>query len=300
MRNVPEADIVPPHLHLPEIRHHVPSTDGSVAMAYDWGGDGPPLVFAHATGLHSHVWLPTVLALRYRYHCYAVDVRAQGEATVQTNTPYHWAGVADDFCVSLDALGLIGHGDLHAVGHSQGGYAVVESARRHPGTFSSVFVYEPVIFAPPTGAEDGTATESQLGILARKRRDVFASRQAALDNFRGKGPFALIDEDVLRCYVHWGFHDLPDGTVHLACRPEHEAALFDQSFTTLFDELAGVDCHVTAAVGEFTNDNFLTSVPQVVDRLSNADLVKLPGRTHFGVFEGVAEMAELIHTSLSP
>ena len=161
-------------------------------------------------------------------------------------------------------------------------------------------MYEPVIFAPPSGAVVGLATENQLSGLARKRRDVFSSRQAALDNFRGKGPFALIDEDVLRCYVHWGFHDLPDGTVHLACRPEHEAALFDQSFTTLFDELADVDCHVSAVMGEFTNDNFLTSVPQVVDRLPHADLVKLPGRTHFGIFEGVAEMAELIHTSLSP
>lgn len=270
-----------------------------MAVAYDWGGDGPPLLLAHATGMHSHAWLPTVAALRDRYHCYGADVRGQGESTVQADTPFDWSGVADDLCACLDALGMIGAGDVHAVGHSQGGFAVLESARRHPGTFRSVFVHEPVIFAEPPGGVTVPPTPNPLAVLSRKRRDVFPSRKVALDNFRGKGPFAIIDEDVLRCYVHWGFHDLPDGSIRLACRPEHEAALFDHSLTSLFHELGGVDCEVTASVGEHTNAHFLEGVPQVVDRLPRASLVKLPGRTHFAVFEGVPEMAELIHTSLT-
>lgn len=266
-------------------------------MAYDWGGDGPPMMFAHATGLHAHVWLPTMLELRDRYHCYGVDIRGQGDCVVPEGGSFAWEGVADDLVASLDLLGLIGRGDVHGVGHSQGGFAVTEAARRHPGTFAGLFVYEPVIFPVPPGGHGTSIEESPMVMMARKRRDVFPSLEAAVDNFRGKGPFARIDEDVLRCYVHWGFEALADGTVRLKCRPQNEAALFANSATDLFDNLHLVTCPVTAALGEFTQDNFKASVPMVADLLPHGTLVNLPGRTHFGIFEGVPEMAELVHQS---
>jgi hypothetical protein len=156
-----------------------------------------------------------------------------------------------------------------------------------------------VIFPVPGGVPTASMQDNHMAVMARKRRDVFPSKQAAVDNYRGKGPFARIDEDVLRCYVHWGFDDLADGTVRLKCRPEAEAALFSESATDLFDHLDEVHCPVTCALGEFTQENFLTSVPRVAERLPHGSLINLPGRTHFGVFEGVAEMAELIHASFA-
>jgi pimeloyl-ACP methyl ester carboxylesterase len=290
---------LPPHLDLPEVRHLVPSSGGATAVAYDWGGDGPPLVFAHATGLHSHTWIPTVLKLRDRYHCYGVDIRGQGDSIVADQTSFAWEGVGDDLVNALDLLGLLGRGDVHGVGHSQGGFAVIEAARRHPGTFAALFAYEPVIFPVPPGMLVASDNDNHMAVMARKRRDVFPSYQAAVDNFRGKGPFARIDEDVLLMYVYWGFEDQDDGTVRLKCRPQNEAALFSYSATHLFDQLDQVTCPVTAALGEFTQPNFLSSVPQVAERLPHGTLLQLPGRTHFGIFEGVDEMAEMVHDSFA-
>ena len=47
----------------------IPSTDGVQVAVHDYGGDGPPIIFCHATGFHGRYWavsythltLPTIL-----------------------------------------------------------------------------------------------------------------------------------------------------------------------------------------------------------------------------------------------
>jgi pimeloyl-ACP methyl ester carboxylesterase len=287
-------------LQFREQQHRVESTNGSSTIAFDWGGDGPPMVFAHATGLHSRTWLATVHALRDRYHCYGIDTRGQGESIVSDAETFSWVGIADDWSAALDVLGLLGRGDVYGVGHSQGGYAVIEAARRHPDTFRALFAYEPVIFEVPLDGElIPNSTDNHMSAIARKRRAIFASRQAALENFTGKGPFSTVDEDVLRCYVNWGFNDCEDGTVTLKCTPEHEAMLFANSATRLWHDLPTINCPTTVGLGEFTIDSFHAMVPSVAERLPHGRLMRFSGRTHFGVFERVSEMAETIHNSFT-
>ena len=50
-----------------------PSTDGVEVAAYDLGGKGPPLLLAHATGFHAHVFVPLAGRLAGRFHCFAFD-----------------------------------------------------------------------------------------------------------------------------------------------------------------------------------------------------------------------------------
>ena len=44
--------------------------------------------------------------------------------------------------------------------------------------------------------------------MARRRRANFPSRQAALESFQKRVPFALLRQDVLQAYVKYGFRDL--------------------------------------------------------------------------------------------
>ena len=91
-----------PLIELPfdEINDSFTTDDGVIIQTYDWGGEGPPLLLAHATGLHAHVWLPLVQRLRSSFHCYAIDARAQGDSTapegaqrlVDENTAFQIAG----------------------------------------------------------------------------------------------------------------------------------------------------------------------------------------------------------------
>ncbi len=266
----------------------------------DWGhaNDPRPILFmSHATGMHGHAWIPTVVALGQRFRCIAIDQRAQGDSTVPSTGDLSWSGVADDVEAALDARGLLGRPDVYGLGHSQGGFAVLEVERRRPGTFAGLFLYEPIVL-PNTNPAERAAADATMASFTKRRRRTFESFEAAFHNFQGKGAFAHIDDDVLRTYVYWGFVELADGSITLKCDPEHEANLYLLSVTDLFDHAAEVRCMTTVAVGSNTNPAFVNGPTLLASVLPNGRLVSLEGRTHFGMFEGVTEMAELVAMSL--
>jgi pimeloyl-ACP methyl ester carboxylesterase len=295
--------ILPAHLRIPERAVRVVSGRGVNVAVTDWAltdDDPRPVLFmCHATGLHGHCWIPLVNALSHRFRCIAIDQRGQGDTPVPVVGGLGWEGIADDVEVVLGALGLIGRTDVYGIGHSQGGFAVMETERRRPGTFAGVFLYEPVIFPQPAPeALEAARAGNHMAALAIKRRPGFASWEAAATNFVGKGPFAKADADLISCYVYWGFVEQPDGSVLLKCAPQTEADIFRGSFTDLFDACKGLTCPTTIAIGEFTEPGFATSGPLIAADLPNGRHIVLPGRTHFGIFEGVEEMAALVVSSL--
>ncbi len=344
-------------LPFPEDNQSFTTDDGVIVQTYDWGGDGPPLLLAHATGLHGHVWLPLVQRLRSSFHCYAIDARAQGdttaplggEALVERNTvaqelarnaPAHgsapqpaapqsnasqsgasqsgviqpkptapnsiknttesqasgfaWANITKEYTKAMDLWGLSGRGDVFGFGHSQGGFALLSASLERPGSFAHVFGFEPVIFLPPENALVGNPMDNFMANIARKRREVFASKQEAYENYRAKLPFKMADDEVTRSYVHWGFEDLPDGGVRLKCRAAWEGELFSLSMSDLYHRLPEVDCPVTLGLGEFTSDSFNKSIPLQHAQMPNSSIMHFPGRSHFGPLENSDEMAAVI------
>lgn len=279
-----------PEMVLDETVTWIESAGGVAIPVYDFGGDGPPLIICHATGLHAHVHLPLVARLRDRFHCVAIDVRGQGSAGSPADGEFGWEGVTADVTAALDALGWSGRGDVRGIGHSQGGFAVISAAVARPGTFARIFGFEPVIF-PYRGSVEG---DNMMAAAARRRRARFTSAQEAYDNYRSKPPFGSIDDDCLRAYIDWGFVDDPEGGITLRCLPEHEARLFEGSNTPFFDRLPELDVPTVFAVAELTNDGFATFVPQQAQLAPQGELMRFPGRTHFGLLEQVDDMADVI------
>jgi len=176
---------------------------------------------------------------------------------------------------------------------------VLEVERRRPGTFSGLFLYEPVIFPVPSGiGPDRRILDNHMALGASKRRPAFASWEEAAANFSVKGPFAISDPDLVASYVYWGFNEQPDGSVRLKCEPTDEAELFTYSVTDLFEHVESISAPVTLAVSEHTNDTFSLNGPIIAARLPQGRLLNLPGRSHFGMFERIPDMTELIVTSL--
>ena len=58
-----------------------PSSEGVEVAAWDLGGSGAALLFAHATGFHGHVWQPLAAHLD-GLHCYSFDERGHGDSTM--------------------------------------------------------------------------------------------------------------------------------------------------------------------------------------------------------------------------
>ena len=125
----------------------------------------------------------------------------------------------------------------------------------------------------------------------------------AIANFAKKPPFGQCDRSVVQSYVYWGFHPTGvidaqgDAEIGLVCSPETEAGLFRSSVTDIFGRLSQLRCHVTYGLGEEAG-NFGEVVPLAAAATPNGELLRLPARTHFGILEGIDEMAVVIRASL--
>ncbi|HSS09634.1 MAG TPA: alpha/beta hydrolase, partial [Acidimicrobiales bacterium] len=226
------------------------TADGVEIATYELGGDGPPLLFAHATGFHGRVWLPLATQLRERFRCVAFDARGHGESGKAPGGNYDWNGL------SLDAIAVIHELDLkqpRAVGHSCGGAVLLLAEEAAPSTFRSLYCYEPVV--PPTDSHSSlrpvpSPDANPMAAAARRRREVFPSRDAAYANYHTKAPFSDFEAEAIHAYVDWGFEDLPDGSVRLRCRGEDEARTYEMALQhEAFLRLHRVACPVTLACG---------------------------------------------------
>lgn len=277
-----------------QVSVRVPSSDGVEVAAYDFGGDGPPLLLAHATGLHAHVWLPVVEHLRERAHCYALDVRGHGDSTAPADRDFAWVGAARDVRTAVERFGLA---RPFGVGHSMGGATLLLDEIAHPGSWRGLYLFEPIVFPGPALRPSDGIGENALAAAARRRREVFASRQEAYDNYASKPPFGGVAPEALRAYVEHGFDDVEDG-VRLKCRREHEAATFDNSMNGAWEHLAEVGCPVTVACGELSEGTGPALAEQQVARLPNARLEVMDSLGHFGPLEDPQRVARSVAVSL--
>jgi pimeloyl-ACP methyl ester carboxylesterase len=228
----------------------VTTADGVEIATYDLGGEGPPLLLAHATGFHGRVWLPLAASLGHRYHCWSFDSRGHGDSSPAPGGNYDWQGFGRDVLAVVAGLRL-GAGPVRprGVGHSSGGAALLLAEEAEPGTFEALYCYEPVV-PIVEGPPSEEPIDNPLADGARRRREVFASREAALANYAGKAPFTSFDPEALEAYVEWGFHDLDDGTVRLSCRREDEARVYENAWRhRAFQNLDRVAAPVVLASG---------------------------------------------------
>jgi pimeloyl-ACP methyl ester carboxylesterase len=270
----------------------VTTTDRVEIATYDLGGDGPPLLLAHATGFHGRVWLPVAATLRDRYHCWSFDSRGHGDSAPAPDGSYAWEGFGRDVLAVVAGLGLEQPG---AVGHSCGGAALLLAEEAEPPTFSALYCYEPVV--PITeGAPSELPTDNPLAAGARRRRQVFASRAAACDNYAAKPPFTSFDPAALEAYVEWGFHDLADGTVELACARETEARIYEQAWChRAFQHLDQVSCPATLASGGRQAHFGIEVTAVMAARLVGPATVEVHDQLgHFGPMERPAEIGASI------
>ena len=268
---------------------HLPSTDGVKLAVHDLGGDGPPLLMAHATGFCGPVLGPLAALLADRFHCWAFDERGHGDTEWPPALDWKWSGFADDVLAVVDGLGLE---RPYGFGHSCGGAAMLDAEARRPGTFTAIWCYEPIVW--PELTAELAASRRPLVAGALKRRDQFASRQEAYDNFSSKPPLESFDAPALRAYVECGFRPDKEG-VRLKCPPFVEASIYRQGLVhDGFTRLPQVGCPVTVGWGE-RSVAMERAVPEAqVDALPDATLVAFADLGHFGPMEGPRAIAGAI------
>lgn len=270
--------------------------DGVDIAWYDFGGDGAPILLCHATGFHAHVWLPVAERLiAAGFHCYAFDERGHGDSGRRADGDFAWSGFATDALAVRDAAGLQ---SPFAVGHSCGGALLLLAEQRQPGSWRSLYLFEPVV--PPNNPPLSPPAENPLAAGALRRREVFPSREAAYQNYASKPPFNRLAPEALHAYVDYGFDDLDDGTVRLKCRGADESAVYRNGMAhDAFGHLPEVACPVTVVCGAETDAFGPDAITTVAERLPHGRAEVLDGLSHFGPLEDPDQVAASIVTAFT-
>lgn len=266
----------------------------SLLATYDFGGIGPAIVYAHATGFHARCWQPIARQLPHN-HNVAYDARGHGDTPVDSDEAVNWETHGADAAAFV--RGLEDNGPVLGVGHSMGGAALLMAALAEPTLFRGLVLYEPIVM--PTdmraGIGSGPRPDNFLAAGARKRRSSFASFEEAIANYSAKPPMNVFTPECLSAYVYGGFALDDDGRIHLKCRGEHEARTYE----------AGADHNTWDRLGELQTPVWvLCGLPEPMQpssrmqalaaEIPNARYFELGQLGHFGPMQAPDEIAAII------
>jgi len=223
------------------------AADGTRLAVHHIEGDGTLVVGVHATGFCGPVLGPLARRDPAGAPWALPDLRAHGLSGAPPLDELRWADLATDVLAVVEAGGSSRPSRVVGFGHSAGGAALALAEARRPGTFAALYLYEPVLWPDLAAARPRAA---RLAEGARRRRATFADRPTARARFAARQPLARFHPEALDAYLAGGFEPGEDGRIRLRCRPEAEAALYEQgAVEDSFRCLAAVACPVTVAAG---------------------------------------------------
>jgi pimeloyl-ACP methyl ester carboxylesterase len=272
-----------PECAQPPLRHVLP-VNGLDLAAWEWPGEGMPILLLHATGFHARCWRVVAQALAGR-HVIALDMPSHG-ASGNKPPPYDWEHFGDDVHAAVDALGL---GRLVGVGHSMGGHALVRAAAQQPGRYAGLLLIDPVIVDPAIARRFAGAVPADQHPVAR-RRNRWDSPQQMFEAFSVREPYSRWQPEVLHDYCRYGLvRNADDSAWELACPPDLEAEIYaGMGMGNIFELIAhlGMPVEIIRARSRRPDESLLDFSPsptweRLADFFPDAHDEQLPDCSHF-------------------
>lgn len=271
--------------------------DGDSFTYFDWPGDGPTVLMAHATGFHGRTWDAVARALP-GFRVLALDLRGHGRSA-KTGEPESWEIFGIDTAAFVRALGLRG---VVGVGHSMGGHSVTIAAMREPEAFGGLLLVDPVMPLDRRPPPEGRGGASDY---VRKRRNGWSSPAEMVARFKDRFPYSSWQPEVLEDYARWGLLPSPDGEGFvLACSPDMEGGTYAASGNGPAmgaEVIPHIQAPVTVMRGRqpvpgVQAPPFSTSPtpPQLASLFADGEDVLLPERSHFIPMEAPDAVAEQV------
>jgi pimeloyl-ACP methyl ester carboxylesterase len=263
------------------VTSHRFDANGVGLVVHDWGGDGDPVLLAHATGFHGRVWQPIATRLVARgAHVWSFDFRGHGDSDAPDGD-YSWLRFADDALAVAEHLRLARDPRLLACGHSKGGASLLLGEADRPGTFARIWTYEPVMF--PTEQPLPPQEEFPMAQVARRRRNRWTSPDEAFAAYSAKTPLDVLQPDAMRAYVDYGLRPRAGGNFELKCAPDIEARVYSMGPNhDAWAKLPGIHAPTLVGCGERSTDIGPSLATRVAERLPNGRVEVFLGLGHFG------------------
>ena len=160
--------------------------------------------FAHANGFPSRTYNQLFKYLGDEYEIRFLDRHGHDpEFPVSEN----WLHLKDELIVSIEKGAT---GPLIGVGHSFGGILHLMAAAERPDLYKSIVLLDAMIISPLSSLGLKILKRTRLmdrvspSYLARRRRTVWPTREAAFNHFSGKDKFQNFHPDALTDFVFHG------------------------------------------------------------------------------------------------
>lgn len=264
-------------------------------------GEGPSLLFVHATGFHGRVWDQLIHRLPPR-HTICVDMHGHGRSTGEP--VFHWRVFCNELAAFVEALDLT---DIVAVGHSMGAHASIGAAAAQPDRFRRLILIDPVVFAPERYEEFAAQSADEPLHPASKRRADFASVEAMVERFRDRSPYDLFVPEMLDDYCRYGLVAKPEGGLTLACSPHMEASVYTGNLSNngIFEDIRAIAIPVLILRAQVNDNPEIVSFshsptwPGLVDVFADAREIYRPDLSHFMPMQAPDEIASIIDAEIT-
>ena len=246
---------------------------------------GRRLHFAHATGFNAITYRDLFKAVDSRIDLIALDSRGHGKSTAaaEPRSLRSWRGYERDLAAFLRGR----NAPTTLAGHSMGGTVSAQVAAEHPDMVDSLVLIEPVLLDPRQrwkvvlAQALGLAKRLPIAQAAARRIMEFDSRDAAIENFVGKGPFRTWGRASIEAYIDGGTVPSASGGVRLSCDRQWESRTFSVATNNPFDYIRKIQCPITLIVGgkgstcpQSSRDAFMKLQP-------GTRLIELADASHF-------------------
>lgn len=266
---------------------------------HDFGGDGPPLHFAHPNGYTPGTFRQFIEPLLPHYRVLGVKHRPLWPGSdPQELTDWHL--IAEDMIRFFEQQGLE---NVVGVGHSLGAVTTMYAAVKRPNLFRTLILIDPV-FLPPHILEAtiqlGGTVDTPLVLSAIKRRNRWENRQAAFERFRSREVFARWSDEALWDYVNDGLHEDETGEVILTFSREWEARFYSLPPTDVWQVIPQIT-HPTLAIRGGESDTLFQESWQLWQQLQpQATFVEIPEAGHMVLAERPFLTAQTVLDYLQP
>ncbi len=265
---------------------------GDAELSYlRYEGEGPPLIFLHATGFQPWLWHPLARELADDYRIIAPSFCDHRE-TDPDEGGLNWMTLAEDTVRLCTALQL---DRPFLVGHSMGATVLLIANALCGLPAAGMILIEPILLPPEFYRGAMRVDEHPLAAKAIKRTNFWRDRDDAMAYLRSRTLFQGWTEEMLELYILHGMTGGDNGGLRLACSPQREAALFMGG--RQFDPwplLPKVSCPVLIVEGEKSDSKGFIDVDRIQSLIPNSRRRTVKGAGHLVPMERPREVTRII------
>jgi len=197
-----------------------------------------------------------------------------------------------------------------AVAHSMGAKASLWAQIQRAGVFDAFVLVEPIAFPPRKARTAAERQKEPFHVMTLKRKNAFASPEAVVQSFTGRGIFARWTPSTLKKYATHGFkRDEATSGVVLACKREWEARNFAANDNTLYNAALSVVRPSALCVVVGKDSTNLDGFPGYKGTVAyydamcadfKCDEIVVPNATHSLPFEapGIAALVDIVRRKI--